>query len=158
LGVLANLELDQQGPAQPLLTRSQALVEALKLPSETPEVFVLAALASNADLQAGNMAQALQRMEALTPSPLYARLYMPRAYHAYLLALAGQAERARALVEQARNTLNTRFPSGHPASGTLDYVQALATPQADAALALRQLGLAAGRTPRLPLSPGWFGY
>lgn len=158
LGVLANLELDRHGQAQPLLTRSRALVEALKLPAETPEVFVLAALASNADLQAGNLTNALQRMDALTTSPLYAKLYMPRAYHAYLLALSGQKERARALIDQARNALMVRYPGGQPAVNTLDYVQALATPQADATVALRQLSHAAGRTPNLPLSPGWFGY
>lgn len=158
LGVLAILELDIQGQAQQALVRSQALIDALKLPAETPEAFVLAASIANADLQAGNLPQALQRMEALSTSPLYARLYMPRAMHAYLLALAGQTERARALVDQARSTLAVRYPGGHPAGATLDYVQALATPQADTSLALAQLTRAAGRTPRLPLSPAWMGF
>ncbi len=158
LGVLALLELDIQGQAQQALARSQALVDALKLPAETPEAFVLAASIANADLQAGNLPQALQRMEALSTSPLYVRLYMPRALHAYLLALAGQTERARTLVDQARSTLAVRYPGGHPAGATLDYVQALATPQADTGLALAQLTRAAGRTPRLPLSPGWLGF
>ena len=158
LGMLALLELDTRGQAQQALARSQALADALKLPAETPEAFLLAASIANADLQAGNLPQALQRMETLSTSPLYARLYMPGALHAYLLALDGQTERARALLDQARGTLVGRFPGGHPAGATLDYVQALAAPQADASMALAQLTRAAGRVPRLPLSPGWFGF
>ncbi|MES2583737.1 MAG: serine/threonine-protein kinase [Pseudomonadota bacterium] len=158
LGILALLELDTQGQAQQALARGQALVDALKLPAGTPEAFLLAVSIANADLQAGNLPQALQRMEALSTSPSYARLYMPRALHAYVLALAGQSERAQSLVDQARSTLVARFPGGHPAGATLDYVQALATPQADANAALAQLTRAAGRTPRLPLSPGWLGF
>ena len=158
LGVLAQLELDTLGQAQQTLERSQALVDALKLPAETPEAFALAASFANADLQAGKLPQALQRMEALSTSPLYARLYMPRAMHAYLLALTGQTERALALVDQARSTMVVRYPGGHPTGATLDYVQALAAPQADTSAALAQLTRAAGRTPRLPLSPGWFGF
>lgn len=158
LGILALIELDRQGQAQQSLARSQALVDALKLPAETPEAYLLAISIANADLQAGNLPKALERMEALSTSPTYARLYMPRAMHAYLLALAGQSERARTLLDQARSTLATRFPGGHPVSATLDYVQALATPQADASAALAQLTQVAGRTPRLPLSPAWLGF
>ncbi len=158
LGVLALIELDTLGQAQQALTRSQALVDALKLPLETPEAFLLAASIANADLQAGKLPQALQRMEALIASPMYARLFMPRAMHAYLLALSGQTERARALVDQARSTMAERYPSGHPAGATLDYVQALATPNSDTGAALAQLTRVAGRKPRLPLSPGWFGF
>ncbi len=158
MGVLTLMELDTLGQAQQALTRSQGLVDALKLPPETPEAFVLAVSIANADLQSGKLPQALQRMEALSTSPLYIRLYMPRAQHAYLLALAGQTERARALVDQARSTMAVRYPGGHPAGATLDYVQALATTQADSGAALAQLTKAAGRAPRLPLSPGWFGF
>ena len=158
LGILALWQLDVQGKAQPLLDRSQALVGALQLPPETPEAFVLAAVTANAEMQAGDLPQALKRMEFLSASPLYTKLYMPRAFHAYVLALAGQPERARKLLDQARSTLASRFPDGHPVSATLNYVQALATPQADASASLLQLTQAAGRAPRLPLSPGWFGF
>lgn len=58
----------------------------------------------------------------------------------YLLVLAGQKERARSLLEQARTTLDPRYPNGHPAG------------------ALTQLTRAAGRNPRLPLAPSWFGF
>ncbi len=158
LMALAQVALDQRVDATAMIARGLQLTQALNLPPEAPEVIVLKSLRANAAAQSGNVQAAAQQMDSLATNPRLATIPSARAMRAYLLAINGQTEAARAEAIEARAVMKVRFPDAKHIAAVLDYVDALTGPTAQQPAALDQLAKATGRTPRLPLSAGWFGF
>ncbi len=158
LMALAQVALDQKVDATTMITRGLQLTKALNLAPEAAEVIVLTALQANAAAQSGNIQAAAQQMDMLVKNPRLATIPSARTMRAYLLAISGQIEAARVEVTEVRALMKLRFPDAKHISAVLDYVDALTGPAAQQPAALDQLAKATGRTPKLPLSAGWFGF
>jgi serine/threonine protein kinase len=157
---LSALALDD-GDAQvgvPLLERIDRLLSALHL--ETRDDMVWSAiLHAYQQLRLGDAAAALREYEsARTRAPAPMQTLTPLAYHAYLLALAGNMPAARTQLAAARSAASEHLPDTHPIALTLNYVATLIDGDATArAAALSALQGPFGLAPTLPLSPFWFG-
>ena len=158
LMALSQVALDQRVDATAMIARGLQLTRALNLAPDAAEVIVLTAIQANAAAQSGNTQGAAQQMDTLVKNPRLATIPSARTMRAYLLAINGQTEAARAEAIEARAVIKARFPEAKHISAVLDYVDALTGPAAQHPAALNQLAKATGRTPRLPLSAGWFGF
>lgn len=145
-------------PLPALLPRARALARAINLAPATPEALWIAAIEACAAARAGNTQAALQAMDtALTKAPAFVNLPTAKSLHAYLLALDGQTDAARAELLASQKLAKLRFPDSHSLFRVLEYVDGIATRPNDQTEALRTLEANAGRKARIPLAPNWFG-
>jgi tetratricopeptide (TPR) repeat protein len=157
---LANVAIDAGDlpRATALLDRSQALITALKL--ETGDEWLMLCALRATVRSATDAPGAAAQLTADFATPTGARTAGSHALKgilSYVLAQAGQPDRAREESATARKLAATRIPSTHPYFATLDYVDAIASGDpAKRSVALAALEKAAGRPATLPLAPLWF--
>lgn len=164
VSTLANLR-DDAGDVVALdamLARMRRLMAALNVQGRDDRIYE-AMLGAHRELLRGDQAAALVVYEkARSEAPVSMQNLHPEAYYAYLLALAGRFDEARAALARAREMAVTRFDPGYQLFAALDYVESLipgstkATSQGRAAAA-KALATAYPVPVKLPLAPIWFG-
>jgi serine/threonine protein kinase len=160
VSTLANLVADS-GDAKmlaPMLERMRKLMAALNLQSRDDRIYEAMLGAYERLLRATPNAALAQYEIARSEAPTSMQYLAPEAYYAYLLALAGQAEAARAQLAKVRALAATQYAPDFQLFAALDYVESLVggTP-ATRRRAEQRLAAAYPVPVKLPLSPLWFG-